>query len=165
MSDGLTDVARSNRISGAFNALLKSEMIFLTNPNQENLDSVYNKCSELRGLRGGYWGESGEPTARRVEDHYRERFGDQYKGTSIANEDIAVLLTGLKDEYKIESLAGLMTMKDGLKIDDKGYWSTLNNNIEKLRSTLTLEQMAKLSEDPVEPIIVYGIFSKIGYKI
>jgi hypothetical protein len=163
MSDGLNDINRSQRIAAAENRLLDVQLFFLAEPTKERLEKIYEFCSDLEMCPRGYWGESGGSTARRVSKHYQERFEGDVTKTKPEVQDVAVLLEGIYDKYRVGFLAELITRRT-IK-ERKQYREKLINTIVGLRKKISFQQEKDLGKIPINPRTIENIFSSVGFEL
>jgi len=144
MSDALTDISRSERISEYCRELIKAEKDFFINPSDENLKSIYCTCDALLGCHGGYWGEN-VGFANKIKEHYEKRF-DGKEGYIINSEDIAYFLNWINKDYRLIELTDLLTRAQP-RVSNNNYYDDLNENLEYVYNNVSVKAHERIKNN------------------
>lgn len=141
MSDGMTQAARSQRISDGARKLRDMQRNFLVNPTAERLNRVYDACSELAAINPGFYHETGKGLAYEVSQYLQGRFGDGE--FTVEAKDLAFHLRNVHPNDREQELALIgMTSMNTTEV-----FVTAAEVIERIRSGLNEDNYRQLRGD------------------
>lgn len=163
MSDAMSDIVKSEEISGLANAMLLAQKEFLCNPSEDALKKVYEACNNYGHSGSGYWGENPRPLAERIKTHYKMRFGHRKKFETSA-EDIAVFFNGIKQEYRLSELSKLFAMASGSGPSEEGFNRRCDQIETYLKHHITISQNENLESKKIAGSDLEGILDSSGIR-
>ena len=153
MSDGVTDVHRSNEISSYLSRINYLEINFFSNPTRENLELIYSECDKLYSLpySKGYWGENPQHISEKIRKEY-QRF-DRKENLKVSFDDFTDFLNRINPESRLEEIALFSVIKEiGIPTKENAdkIFLSFRRELDYLKSRITISQLELIRGDSKE---------------